>query len=132
MVWPGIIDREHQGIHIGRGPARNAHVMSAAAMTARYCRRTSAARPAAAHSRRSCLERALRYVGRGKIHTRLPFSHRRRPSQVSTGGKEAVITVLASQNFFGEEIQRQLKGRAAFSNRFLSHMLTRNIRIEEI
>jgi CRP/FNR family cyclic AMP-dependent transcriptional regulator len=29
------------------------------------------------------------------------------------------------------EMQRQLKGRAASSNRFLSHMLTRNIRIEE-
>jgi CRP/FNR family transcriptional regulator, cyclic AMP receptor protein len=81
-----------------------------------------------------------------------------RLSVVSQGGKEAVIAVLESQNFFGEgclagqsmrmatataldqcsiltvdkaEMQRQLKGRAAFSNRFLSHMLTRNIRIEE-
>jgi CRP/FNR family cyclic AMP-dependent transcriptional regulator len=81
-----------------------------------------------------------------------------RLSVVSQGGKEAVIAVLEPQNFFGEgclagqprrmatataldqcsiltvdkaEMQRQLKGRAAFSNRFLSHMLTRNIRIEE-
>ncbi len=81
-----------------------------------------------------------------------------RLSVVSQAGKEAVIAVLESQNFFGEgclagqprrmatataldqcsiltvekaEMQRQLKGRAAFSNRFLSHMLTRNIRIEE-
>jgi CRP/FNR family cyclic AMP-dependent transcriptional regulator len=81
-----------------------------------------------------------------------------RLSVVSEGGKEAVIAVLDAQNFFGEgclagqpkrmatatamdacsvlsiekdEMQRQLKGRPAFSDRFLSHMLTRNIRIEE-
>jgi len=81
-----------------------------------------------------------------------------RLSVISQGGKEAVIAVLESQNFFGEgclagqptrmvtataldrcsiltvdkaEMQRQLKGQAAFSNRFLAHMLTRNIRIEE-
>jgi len=91
---------------------------------------------------------SVMYVESGKV----------RLSVVSQGGKEAVIAVLEPQNFFGEgclagqptrmatatamdpcsilmvekaEMQRQLKGRAAFSNRFLSHMLTRNIRIEE-
>ena len=81
-----------------------------------------------------------------------------RLSVVSLGGKEAVIAILEPQNFFGEgclagqprrmatatalnacrivtvdkaEMQRQLKARAAFSHRFLAHMLTRNIRIEE-
>jgi CRP/FNR family cyclic AMP-dependent transcriptional regulator len=81
-----------------------------------------------------------------------------RLSVVSLGGKEAVIAILEPQTFFGEgclagqpvrmasataldtcrivtvdkaEMQRQLKARAAFSHRFLSHMLTRNIRIEE-
>jgi CRP/FNR family cyclic AMP-dependent transcriptional regulator len=81
-----------------------------------------------------------------------------RLSVVSEGGKEAVIAVLDAQNFFGEgclagqpkrmatatamgacrvlsiekdEMQRQLKDQPAFSDRFLSHMLMRNIRIEE-
>jgi CRP/FNR family transcriptional regulator, cyclic AMP receptor protein len=81
-----------------------------------------------------------------------------RLSVVSHGGKEAVIAVLGSRTFFGEgclagqpkrmatatamasctiltiekdEMKRQLQQRPAFSDRFLSHMLTRNIRIEE-
>jgi CRP/FNR family cyclic AMP-dependent transcriptional regulator len=81
-----------------------------------------------------------------------------RLSVVSQTGKEAVIAVLDPHTFFGEgclagqprrmatatamapctvliidkdEMKRQLQDRPAFSDRFLSHMLTRNIRIEE-
>ncbi len=81
-----------------------------------------------------------------------------RLSVVSQTGKEAVIAVLDPRNFFGEgclagqprrmatatamepctvliiekdEMKRQLQEQPAFSDRFLSHMLTRNIRIEE-
>jgi CRP/FNR family cyclic AMP-dependent transcriptional regulator len=81
-----------------------------------------------------------------------------RLSVVSEAGKEAVIAVLDSGVFFGEgclagqpkrmvtatamgattvvivqkdEMKRQLQAQPAFSNRFLSHMLMRNIRIEE-
>jgi len=81
-----------------------------------------------------------------------------RLSVVSHGGKEAVIAVLEAQSFFGEgclagqprrmstatastpctiltidkqEMSRQLLEQPALADRFLSHMLTRNIRIEE-
>jgi CRP/FNR family cyclic AMP-dependent transcriptional regulator len=81
-----------------------------------------------------------------------------RLSVVSHTGKEAVIAVLEPGIFFGEgclagqprrmatatamakttvlvvdkdEMKRQLQEQPAFSNRFLSHMLLRNIRIEE-
>jgi CRP/FNR family cyclic AMP-dependent transcriptional regulator len=81
-----------------------------------------------------------------------------RLSVVSRTGKEAVVAVLEPRTFFGEgclagqpkrmatatamaactilriekdEMARQLHERPAFSDRFLSHMLTRNIRIEE-
>jgi CRP/FNR family cyclic AMP-dependent transcriptional regulator len=81
-----------------------------------------------------------------------------RLSVVSRTGKEAVVAVLEPRTFFGEgclagqprrmatatalgassvrviekpEMARQLHQRPAFSDRFLSHMLTRNIRIEE-
>jgi CRP/FNR family transcriptional regulator, cyclic AMP receptor protein len=81
-----------------------------------------------------------------------------RLSVVSQTGKEAVIAVLDSGVFFGEgclagqpkrmatatamvpatvvivdkdEMKRQLQAQPAFSHRFLSHMLLRNIRIEE-
>jgi CRP-like cAMP-binding protein len=81
-----------------------------------------------------------------------------RLSVVSRTGKEAVLAVLDPHNFFGEgclagqikrmatatamspctiltidkaEMSRQLHDQPAFSDRFLSHMLTRNIRIEE-
>ncbi len=81
-----------------------------------------------------------------------------RLSVVSHGGKEAVIAVLATGHFFGEgclvgqpqrmatassmdhctvivvekpEMVRQLHASPAFADRFLTHMLTRNIRIEE-
>jgi CRP-like cAMP-binding protein len=81
-----------------------------------------------------------------------------RLSVVSRTGKEAVLAVLDPHHFFGEgclagqpkrmatatamssctiltidkaEMSRQLHDRPAFSDRFLSHMLTRNIRIEE-
>ena len=81
-----------------------------------------------------------------------------RLSVISHAGKEAVVAVLESGHFFGEgclagqsqrmatatamapctvlvvekpEMVRQLHTRPAFANRFLTHMLTRNIRIEE-
>jgi CRP-like cAMP-binding protein len=77
---------------------------------------------------------------------------------VSHTGKEAVVAVIDAGHFFGEgclagqpqrmataramspgtiltvekpEMVRQLHARPAFADRFLIHMLTRNIRIEE-
>jgi CRP/FNR family transcriptional regulator, cyclic AMP receptor protein len=79
-------------------------------------------------------------------------------SVLSRAGKEAVIAVLDAGHFFGEgclvgqphrmatasamapctilvvekqEMVRQLHAQPAFADRFLTHMLTRNIRIEE-
>jgi len=79
-------------------------------------------------------------------------------SVLSHAGKEAVIAVLGDNHFFGEgclvgqpnrmatasamaactivvvekpEMVRQLHAQPAFADRFLMHMLTRNIRIEE-
>jgi CRP/FNR family transcriptional regulator, cyclic AMP receptor protein len=79
-------------------------------------------------------------------------------SVLSHAGKEAVVAVLEAAHFFGEgclagqsqrmatataltactivvvdkqEMVRQLHGTPAFADRFLTHMLTRNIRIEE-
>jgi CRP/FNR family transcriptional regulator, cyclic AMP receptor protein len=81
-----------------------------------------------------------------------------RLSVVSSAGKEAVIAVLDDNHFFGEgclvgqplrmvtasamaactiavvekpEMVRRLHAHPAFADRFLTHMLTRNIRIEE-
>ena len=81
-----------------------------------------------------------------------------RLSVLSHTGKEAVVAVLEAGHFFGEgclagqsqrmatatamvpstvltiekpEMVRQLHTKPAFADRFLSHMLTRNIRIEE-
>jgi CRP/FNR family cyclic AMP-dependent transcriptional regulator len=81
-----------------------------------------------------------------------------RLSVVSTGGKEAVIAALGAGTFFGEgclagqsrrmatataitpctiltiervEMARQLQAQPLLADRFLAHMLTRNIRIEE-
>ena len=81
-----------------------------------------------------------------------------RLSVVSHAGKEAVVALLEADHFFGEgclagqshrmatatamapctivavekkEMVRQLHARPAFADRFLGHMLTRNIRIEE-
>lgn len=81
-----------------------------------------------------------------------------RLSVLSHAGKEAVIAVLDAGRFFGEgclasqtqrmssaaamspstiisvekaQMVRQLHSRPAFADRFLRHMLTRNIRIEE-
>jgi len=81
-----------------------------------------------------------------------------RLSVLSHAGKEAVVAVLDVALFFGEgclagqsqrmatatamtactivvvekrEMVRQLHAKPAFADRFLSHMLTRNIRIEE-
>ena len=81
-----------------------------------------------------------------------------RLSVLSHAGKEAVVAVLDGAHFFGEgclagqsqrmatatamtpctivvvdkqEMVRQLHAKPAFADRFLSHMLTRNIRIEE-
>ncbi len=79
-------------------------------------------------------------------------------SVLSSGGKEAVVAILAPGDFLGEgclagqtvrmatatavaattllripkrDMVRLLHGHAEFSDRFLAHMLTRNIRIEE-
>ena len=81
-----------------------------------------------------------------------------RLSVISRTGKEAVVGLLEPGHFFGEgclagqprrmatartalpssllfvekgEMARQLHARAAFADRFLEHMLARNIRIEE-
>ena len=81
-----------------------------------------------------------------------------RLSVLSQAGKEAVVAVLDAGHFFGEgclagqtqrmatatamapsiilavekaEMVRQLHAHPAFADRFLTHMLTRNIRIEE-
>ena len=81
-----------------------------------------------------------------------------RLSVLSHAGKEAVIAVLGAGHFFGEgclvgqpyrmatasamaactvvvvekaEMLRRLHSQPAFADRFLTHMLTRNIRIEE-
>ena len=81
-----------------------------------------------------------------------------RLSVLSHAGKEAVVAVLDADHFFGEgclagqtrrmatatamttstilaversEMVRQLHARPAFADCFLTHMLTRNIRIEE-
>jgi CRP/FNR family transcriptional regulator, cyclic AMP receptor protein len=81
-----------------------------------------------------------------------------RLSVLSHAGKEAVVAVLEAGHFFGEgclagqpqrmatatamapcailvvekrEMVRQLHSRPAFADRFLAHMLMRNIRIEE-
>ena len=81
-----------------------------------------------------------------------------RLSVVSHAGKEAVIAVLEAGHFFGEgclasqslrmatataigrctiisvgkpDMMRELHARPPFADRFLTHMLTRNIRIEE-
>ena len=91
---------------------------------------------------------SIMYVVRGTV----------RLSVLSSAGKEAVIAVLEDDHFFGEgclvgqprrmataaavaacriinvekpEMVRQLHAQPAFADRFLTHMLTRNIRIEE-
>ena len=91
---------------------------------------------------------SVMYVERGNV----------RLSVVSHAGKEAVVAVLDGAHFFGEgclagqslrmatatamtactlvvvdkpEMVRQLHAKPAFADRFLTHMLTRNIRIEE-
>jgi CRP-like cAMP-binding protein len=92
--------------------------------------------------------RSVMYVREGTV----------RLSVLSHTGKEAVVAVLNAGHFFGEgclvgqtcrmatastidrstiiivakdEMVRQLHARPAFADRFLTHMLTRNIRIEE-
>ena len=91
---------------------------------------------------------SVMYVARGTVQL----------SVLSHAGKEAVIAVLNDDYFFGEgclagqmqrmatatamapsailaveksEMVRQLHAAPAFADRFLTHMLTRNIRIEE-
>jgi CRP-like cAMP-binding protein len=91
---------------------------------------------------------SIMYVTQGRV----------RLSVLSSAGKEAVIAVLDDNHFFGEgclvgqpqrmatasamtastivivekpEMVRQLHAQPAFADRFLTHMLTRNIRIEE-
>jgi CRP-like cAMP-binding protein len=92
--------------------------------------------------------KSIQYVETGTV----------RLSVLSHAGKEAVVAVLDPGHFFGEgclagqtlrmatatameactvlsvekpEMVRQLRVRPAFAERFLTHMLTRNIRIEE-
>jgi CRP/FNR family cyclic AMP-dependent transcriptional regulator len=91
---------------------------------------------------------SIMYVDKGTV----------RLSVLSSAGREAVIAVLEDDHFFGEgclvgqprrmatasamadcriisvekpEMVRQLHAQPAFADRFLTHMLTRNIRIEE-
>jgi CRP-like cAMP-binding protein len=91
---------------------------------------------------------SVMYIARGTV----------RLSVLSHAGKEAVIAVLNDNHFFGEgclagqpyrmataaamaactivivdkpEMVRHLHAQPAFADRFLTHMLTRNIRIEE-
>ena len=91
---------------------------------------------------------SVMYVARGMVQL----------SVLSHAGKEAVIAVLNDNHFFGEgclagqpnrmatasameactivvverpEMSRHLHAQPAFADRFLTHMLTRNIRIEE-
>ena len=91
---------------------------------------------------------SVMYVARGTV----------RLSVLSHAGKEAVIAVLHDNHFFGEgclvgqphrmatasamaactivvvekpEMVRQLHAKPTLADRFLTHMLTRNIRIEE-
>ena len=91
---------------------------------------------------------SVMYVERGAV----------RLSVLSHAGKEAVVALLDAGHFFGEgclagqsqrmatatamgqctilvvtkqEMARQLHSQPAFADRFLTHMLTRNIRIEE-
>jgi CRP/FNR family transcriptional regulator, cyclic AMP receptor protein len=91
---------------------------------------------------------SVMYVARGTV----------RLSVLSHAGKEAVIAVLHDNHFFGEgclvgqpnrmatasamaactivivekpEMVRQLHAKPSLADRFLTHMLTRNIRIEE-
>jgi CRP-like cAMP-binding protein len=92
--------------------------------------------------------KSVMYVEKGAV----------RLSVLSHGGKEAVVALLEDGHFFGEgclagqlhrmatatamvastilavekpEMVRQLHAAPAFADRFLTHMLTRNIRIEE-
>jgi CRP/FNR family transcriptional regulator, cyclic AMP receptor protein len=92
--------------------------------------------------------RSVMYVEKGAV----------RLSVLSHGGKEAVVALLEDGDFFGEgclagqlhrmatatamaastilavqksDMVRQLHAAPAFADRFLTHMLTRNIRIEE-
>jgi CRP-like cAMP-binding protein len=105
-------------------------------------------------------EPGQRVFGQGDAASSVMYidAGRVRLSVVSPGGKEAVVAVLDAGTFFGEgclagqpfriatatamancsvlvvdkaEMARQLHERPAFSDRFLAHMLTRNIRIEE-
>src|ERR1700674_4681242 len=92
--------------------------------------------------------KGVKYIQKGGV----------RLSVVSEGGKEAVVAILGPGDFFGEgclagqpvcmgtataitptsilfiekdEMIRVLHEEHAFSDRFISHMLTRNIRVEE-
>jgi CRP/FNR family cyclic AMP-dependent transcriptional regulator len=105
-------------------------------------------RPAATIFAQGDPARSVMYVESGAV----------RLSVLSHAGKEAVIAVLESGHFFGEgclasqprrmatatavapstiltvdkpDMVRELHARPVFADRFLTHMLTRNIRIEE-
>ena len=91
---------------------------------------------------------SVHYIQSGKVKVTV----------ISPEGKEAVVAILGADEFFGEgcligqpkrlatamamtecvtmqvektEIQRVLKDEAAFSQMFVSHILTRNARVEE-
>ena len=104
--------------------------------------------PAATIFAQGDLATSVMYVEKGAV----------RLSVLSHAGKEAVVALLEADHFFGEgclagqshrmatataiaastilavektEMVRQLHATPAFADRFLTHMLTRNIRIEE-
>jgi CRP-like cAMP-binding protein len=110
--------------------------------------------------RRADYDAASTIFGQGDPATSVFFLEKGavRLSVLSHAGKEAVVAMLEVGHFFGEgclagqtlrmatatammrstilivekrEMVRHLHGRATFANRFLTHMLTRNIRIEE-
>ena len=111
-------------------------------------------------TRRVEFTRGARIFAQGEVATSVMYieTGNVRLSIVSPTGKEAVVAVLEPRTFFGEgclagqpariatatamssctvlvvdkeEMAAQLHKRPAFSDRFLTHMLTRNIRIEE-
>ena len=105
-------------------------------------------------------EPAAKIFGQGDPATTVMYVEKGavRLSVLSHAGKEAVVALLEAGHFFGEgclagqslrmatataiaastilavektEMVRQLHAAPAFADRFLTHMLTRNIRIEE-
>ena len=109
---------------------------------------------------RATYKAGARVFAQGDLATSVMFIEQGtvRLSVVSHAGKEAVVAILEAGHFFGEgclagqprrmataraiapstivmvqkdEMVRQLHHQPTFADRFLKHMLTRNIRIEE-